>query len=59
MGENVDEAKGRAKDAAGDLTDDEDLKREGKVDRAASDVKEKVSDAADKLKDKISGDDDR
>jgi uncharacterized protein YjbJ (UPF0337 family) len=59
MGENVDEAKGRAKEAAGDLTDDEDLKREGKVDRAASDVKEKVSDAADKLKDKISGDDDR
>lgn len=51
MGENIDEAKGRAKEAAGDLTDDDELKREGKVDRASSDIKEKVSDAADKVKD--------
>jgi uncharacterized protein YjbJ (UPF0337 family) len=51
MGENIDEAKGRAKEAAGDLTDDEGLKREGKVDRATSTVKDKVGDAADKVKD--------
>jgi uncharacterized protein YjbJ (UPF0337 family) len=38
MGENIDEAKGRAKEAAGDLTDDKELKREGKVDRGASGV---------------------
>ena len=29
---NIDEAKGRAKQAVGDLTDDDDLRREGKVD---------------------------
>ena len=53
MGENIDEAKGRTKQAAGDLTDDEELKREGRVDRAVSDVKEKVDDVADKVKEKI------
>ena len=58
MGDNIDEAKGRAKEAAGDLTDNEDMKREGKIDRAVSSVKEKVDDAADKVKDKIGGSDD-
>jgi uncharacterized protein YjbJ (UPF0337 family) len=59
MGENIDEAKGRTKEAAADLTDDEKLKREGKVDRAVSNVKERVDDVADKVKDKIgTGDDD-
>jgi uncharacterized protein YjbJ (UPF0337 family) len=53
MSENIDEAKGRAKEAAGDLTDDKSLKNEGKVDRAQSDVKEKVSDVADKVKDAL------
>ena len=56
MGENIDEAKGRTKQAAGDLTDDPKLKREGKVDRAASDVKGKVGDAADAVKDKVGKD---
>ena len=62
MGEHIDEAKGRTKEAAGDLTDDDKLKREGKIDRAVSSVKDKVDDAADKVKDKIgtgSGDDSR
>jgi uncharacterized protein YjbJ (UPF0337 family) len=59
MGENIDEAKGRAKEAAGDLTDDDKLKREGKVDRGTSGIKEKIDDAADKVKDKVGrGDDD-
>jgi uncharacterized protein YjbJ (UPF0337 family) len=58
MGEKIDEAKGRAKEAAGDLTDDEGLQREGKIDQAASDVKEKVSDASDKVKEKLGRDDD-
>jgi uncharacterized protein YjbJ (UPF0337 family) len=53
MGENIDEAKGRTKEAAGDLTDDEKLKREGKVDRAVSNVKEKVDEVADKVKDTV------
>jgi uncharacterized protein YjbJ (UPF0337 family) len=56
MGENIDEAKGRAKEAAGDLTDDEKLKREGKVDRALSSVKDKVDDVADKVKDTVGRD---
>jgi uncharacterized protein YjbJ (UPF0337 family) len=58
MGENVDEVKGRAKQAAGDLTDDEGLKNEGRVDRAVSDVKEKIDDIADKVKEKVRGRDD-
>ena len=59
MGEHIDEAKGRTKEAAGDLTDDEKLKREGKIDRATSTVKDKVGDVADKVKDRVgTGDDD-
>jgi uncharacterized protein YjbJ (UPF0337 family) len=59
MGEHIDEAKGRTKEAAGDLTDDDKLKREGKIDRATSSVKDKVGDVADKVKDTVgTGDDD-
>ncbi|HEV8462896.1 MAG TPA: CsbD family protein [Gaiellaceae bacterium] len=50
---NADEAKGRMKEAAGDLTGNDDLKREGKVDQAEGKVKDKVDEAADKVKDKI------
>jgi uncharacterized protein YjbJ (UPF0337 family) len=53
VAENIDEAKGRTKQAAGDLTDDEKLKREGKIDRAVSSVKDVVGDAAEKLKEKV------
>jgi uncharacterized protein YjbJ (UPF0337 family) len=49
--ERIDDAKGRAKEAAGDLTGDEDLKNEGKVDRASGKVKDAVSGVADKAKD--------
>jgi uncharacterized protein YjbJ (UPF0337 family) len=48
---NMDDAKGRVKEAAGDLTGDQDLKNEGKVDKASGAVKDKVGDAADKVKD--------
>jgi uncharacterized protein YjbJ (UPF0337 family) len=51
-----DDMKGRAKEAVGDLTDDEDLKREGKVDKATGWAKEKVGDAADKVKDVVDRD---
>ncbi len=54
---NSDDAKGRVKEAAGDLTDDKDLKREGKIDRAAGAAKEKLDDAADKAKDAVTSDD--
>jgi uncharacterized protein YjbJ (UPF0337 family) len=49
MGSRMDEAKGRAKEAAGDLTDDKDLQREGKMDRAGATMKEKIEDAKDTL----------
>jgi uncharacterized protein YjbJ (UPF0337 family) len=54
---NADDVKGRLKEAAGDLTDDKDLKREGKIDRAEGAAKEKLDDAADKLKDAVTPDD--
>ncbi|MDQ1415773.1 MAG: hypothetical protein QOF81_1386, partial [Acidimicrobiaceae bacterium] len=41
---NTDDLKGRAKEAVGDLTDDDDMKREGKIDRATGSVKDKVDD---------------
>jgi uncharacterized protein YjbJ (UPF0337 family) len=53
---DVDEAKGRVKEAAGSLTGDDGLKNEGKVDRASGTVKDKVGDAADKAKDVVNKD---
>jgi uncharacterized protein YjbJ (UPF0337 family) len=47
----MDEAKGRLKEAGGDLTGDKDLKNEGKVDRATGTAKDKLGDASDKVKD--------
>jgi uncharacterized protein YjbJ (UPF0337 family) len=52
-GSKGDEVKGRVKEAAGDLTNDKDLKNEGKMDRATSDVKEKLDDAKDWVADKV------
>ena len=48
-----DDVKGRTKEAAGSLTGDQSLKNEGKVDQASASVKEKVGDAADKVKDAL------
>jgi uncharacterized protein YjbJ (UPF0337 family) len=50
---NEDEAKGRIKEAVGDLTDDKDLQREGKVDKVSGKAKDAVEDAADKTKDAL------
>jgi len=52
----VDDVKGRVKEAAGDLTDNDGLKREGKVDQATGTVKEKLEDATDKVKDVVNRD---
>jgi len=55
MGSGTDEAKGRIKEAVGDLTDNDEMKREGKVDRAgakAKDVAEDAKDAAESAIDK-------
>jgi uncharacterized protein YjbJ (UPF0337 family) len=49
MGSNMDDLKGRVKEGVGAATDDRDLEREGKMDRAGGAVK----DAAEKAKDKV------
>jgi uncharacterized protein YjbJ (UPF0337 family) len=51
MGGTFDKAKGHAKEAAGDLSGDKDLEREGKLDKASGEVKEKLDSAKEKVKD--------
>ncbi len=51
-----DEMKGRAKQAVGDLTEDDDLKDEGKVDKASGAIKDKVDKATDKVEDAVNPD---
>jgi uncharacterized protein YjbJ (UPF0337 family) len=46
-----DELKGRAKEAAGAVSDDDALRREGKVDQAAGKVKRKFQKAVDTVRD--------
>jgi uncharacterized protein YjbJ (UPF0337 family) len=46
---NNDKLKGKVKQAAGDLTGNDKLRREGKIDEAAG----KAKDAIDKVKDKL------
>jgi uncharacterized protein YjbJ (UPF0337 family) len=48
-----DDVKGRTKEAAGSLTNDQSLKNEGKVDKATGKVKDSVGKTADKVKDKL------
>lgn len=50
---NKEETKGRIKEAAGVLTGDKNLEREGKVDKVAGVVKEKVDEARDWIADKV------
>ena len=60
---STDQLKGRTKEAAGALTDDDDLKREGQRDQAAGAAKSKLrkaedwaEDKVDDLRDKLDGD---
>lgn len=53
MSGKTDDMKGRVKEAAGDLTGNDDLKREGKADRAAGSVKQKAEDVKDWVEDKV------
>jgi uncharacterized protein YjbJ (UPF0337 family) len=50
---NIDDAKGRMKEGAGDVTGDKDLKREGKADRGAGKLKEGVDKMTDKAKEAL------
>ena len=51
MSGKTDEVKGRVKEAAGAITDDEKLRREGKMDPATGKVKQAAEKALDKAKD--------
>ena len=50
MGERLDQMKGTIKEKAGRMRDDPELEQEGKRDRARSDLKRGVDDAAEKVK---------
>jgi uncharacterized protein YjbJ (UPF0337 family) len=63
MDNDFDQAKGKIKQAVGDLTGNKDLKKEGKADENAGKVKkfvestkDKVEDLVDKAKDKLTKD---
>ncbi len=53
MGELTDKATGRAKQAAGAVTGDDETRREGERDERKGEAKGAVNDAADKVKDGI------
>jgi uncharacterized protein YjbJ (UPF0337 family) len=47
---NTDEAKGRIKEATGNLTGDKDLQNEGKLDQAEGKIKDGIDSVADKAR---------
>jgi uncharacterized protein YjbJ (UPF0337 family) len=53
MSGKSDQAKGKIKEAAGALTDDDKLKREGQADQLTGHAKEVVQDVADKAEEVI------
>jgi len=53
MGAKSDQLKGQAKEAVGTLTGDKDLESEGKADRHAGEVKEKLGHAKDKVEEGV------
>ena len=60
MGDGTkDNLKGDVKQLGGDVTGDDSLKNEGKVDKATGSVKDAVGGAADKVKDAINPSDRR
>ena len=48
LSNKAEQAKGKVKQAVGDLTDDDELRREGKADHASGSAKEKAGDLKDK-----------
>jgi uncharacterized protein YjbJ (UPF0337 family) len=53
MDGTADDIKGRMKEAVGDLTDNDEMKREGKVDRASGKAKDKIQEAGDRAEDMV------
>ena len=55
MAGKAEEIKGRVKEAAGAVTDNDKLRREGKIEQAAGKTKQAVEKAVDKVKDVVEG----
>jgi uncharacterized protein YjbJ (UPF0337 family) len=55
MSGTIDKAKGRLKEAAGALTDDDQLRQEGKVDQAVGKVKDAAEKVVNKVRDTVTG----
>ena len=55
MAGETDKIKGRAKEAAGAVSNDDELRREGKVDQAAGKTKEAAAKGVEKAKDAVTG----
>lgn len=53
MSGEFDKAKGRAKQAVGDLSDDDEMKRDGETDEAAGKVKDKIDEGKERLEDAV------
>lgn len=53
MAGQIDQVKGRIKEATGVITDNERLKRQGKLDQAVGKVKETAAKVAEKVKGKV------
>jgi uncharacterized protein YjbJ (UPF0337 family) len=53
MKHKAEQVKGHAKEAAGEVTGDDRLKAEGRSDRTAGKIKEKVDEARDKVVDAV------
>lgn len=52
----IDKAKGRVKEAAGALSDDDELREEGRIDQVAGKVKDAAEKVVDKVKQAVRGD---
>jgi len=57
MSGKAEEIKGRVKEAAGVITNDERLKQEGKLDQASGKVKQATEQVVNKVRDAMKGDD--
>lgn len=55
MAGKADQVKGRVKEAAGAIADNDKLRREGKIDQAAGKAKEAVEEVVDKTKRAMEG----
>lgn len=55
MSGTIDQAKGRLKEAAGAIADDDQLRQEGKLDQAVGKVKDAAEKVVDKVRDTVTG----